>query len=148
MKLNSIKTIGRSDFVNMGPIQLRQPIPTKNIEQIDPFILLHHAKEDGKHTIDINNNHQTVLYLLKGNVTINGEVDLIQNKNQLIEFNQDGNQFSIQAKANSKLLFLSGAPLNEKVKTYGPYVMNTQSEIMEAMRDYQTGKMGFLPAQD
>jgi redox-sensitive bicupin YhaK (pirin superfamily) len=42
MKLNSVKTIGRSDFVNMGPIQLRQPIPTRVIEQIDPFILLHH----------------------------------------------------------------------------------------------------------
>lgn len=289
MKLNTIKTIGRSDFVNMGPIQLRQPIPTRELEQIDPFILLHHygpyqideknnpfdlgphphrgfepitfliqgeqlhrdslgnesivkagdvqwttagrgiihaesptkafvqkggtlegiqlwlnlpaskkmmqpnyqhvvhedfnivqsldknieirivagnldkiegkittqtsvnaylidAKEGGKHTITIENNHQTVLYLLSGSVTVNSEVDLIQDQNQMIEFNQDGNQFLIEAKSKSKLLFLSGVPLNEKVKTYGPYVMNTQSEIMEAIRDYQMGKMGFLPA--
>ena len=33
----------------------------------------------------------------------------------------------------------------EKVVQHGPYVMNTQTEVMEAMRDYQQGKMGFLP---
>ena len=42
--------------------------------------------------------------------------------------------------------FLSGTPFNEKVASWGPYVMNTQTEIMEALRDYQMGKMGFLPA--
>ena len=42
MKLNSIKTVGRSDFVNMGPIRLRQPLPTQKVDMIDPFILLHH----------------------------------------------------------------------------------------------------------
>ena len=42
MKLNTIKKIGRSDFVNMGPIRLRQPLPTQKIDMIDPFILLHH----------------------------------------------------------------------------------------------------------
>ena len=41
--------------------------------------------------------------------------------------------------------FFRVEPLNEPVATYGPYVMNTQTEIMEAMRDYQNGKMGFLP---
>jgi len=44
------------------------------------------------------------------------------------------------------LLFISGEPLNEPVATYGPFVMNNQTELMEAMRDYQMGKMGFLPA--
>jgi redox-sensitive bicupin YhaK (pirin superfamily) len=42
MNINTIKIIERSDFVNMGPIRLRQPLPTQKIEMIDPFILLHH----------------------------------------------------------------------------------------------------------
>ena len=48
------------------------------------------------------------------------------------------------AKKESNLLILSGVPIKEKVTQYGPYVMNTQTEIMEAMRDYQQGKMGIL----
>jgi redox-sensitive bicupin YhaK (pirin superfamily) len=39
---------------------------------------------------------------------------------------------------------LAGVPLNEPLETYGPFVMNTTTEIMEAIRDYQTGKMGVL----
>ena len=53
MKFNSVKQTGRSDFVMMGPVRLRQPIPTSQIEMIDPFILLHHY---GPYTIDIENN--------------------------------------------------------------------------------------------
>ena len=86
-----------------------------------------------------------MVYLLNGYVNINNTTNLKIDKNQIIQFNQDGDAFSIKGLENSKLLFLSGEPLNETVKTYGPYVMNTQTEIMEAMRDYQMGKMGFLP---
>lgn len=289
MKLNTIKRIGRSDFVNMGPIRLRQPLPTQEIEMVDPFILLHHygpydinekknpfdlgphphrgfepvtflvqgeqlhrdslgnesvvkagdvqwttagrgiihaegptkkfvkkggtiegiqlwlnlpadkkmiqanyqhakhedfrvvisedgkvetriitgeldstfgriatqtsvnafmidAKAGGVQTISFSNSHQGMLYLLKGKVNVNGTDVLELNEDQFLQFNQDGLGFSIEADENSLLLFLSGEPFNEPVSTYGPYVMNTQSEIMEAMRDYQTGKMGFLPA--
>lgn len=288
MKLNTINRLGRSDFVNMGPIQLRQPIPTQHIDIIDPFILLHHygpyeisernnpfdlgphphrgfepitflvegeqlhrdslgndsvvkagdvqwttagrgiihaeaptkefvqkggtlegiqlwlnlpaekkmmaanyqhiKNEDfrvvsskdnkvniqiiagelegvygriktqtpvnafmitveagGSYTIKVPNSHQSSVYLLKGDVLINDSETLKLNENQLIQFNQDGEGFSIKGKGRSKLLFISGEPLYEKVTTYGPYVMNTQTEIMEAMRDYQMGKMGFLP---
>ena len=51
---------------------------------------------------------------------------------------------NIKANDQSKLLFLSGTPFNEPVASWGPYVMNTQTEIMEALRDYQQGKMGYL----
>lgn len=288
MKLNSIKNVGRSDFINMGPIELRQPIPTKQIENIDPFILLHHygpysiseqnnpfdlgphphrgfepitfliqgeqlhrdslghesvvkagdvqwttagrgiihsegptkefvskgghlegiqlwlnlpsekkmipadyqhvknedfnvvisndrlvtiqivageldgvfgkiktqtpvnafminVESDGYYELEIPNSHSSLLYLLSGDVLINNNVELIQEQNQLIEMNQDGEGIRIKGNAKSKLLFLSGEPFNEKIASWGPYVMNTQTEIMEALRDYQQGKMGFLP---
>ncbi len=100
---------------------------------------------NGTHNITIPNNHQSLLYLLKGSVTINEDVSLVQDGNQLVQFNADGDGFSITGNAKSKLLFLSGTPFNEKITSWGPYVMNTQTEIMEALRDFQQGKMGFLP---
>ncbi len=289
MKLNSIKRVGRSDFVNMGPLRLRQPLPTQGIEMVDPFVLLHHygpyevnaksnpfdlgphphrgfepitflvqgerlhrdslgnetvisagdvqwttagrgivhsegvtkaflekggviegiqlwlnlpaekkmipadyqyvnseefnivkskdhkietkiiagelgnvygkfvtqtpvnafmldAKTGGTEFIAFPNSHQGMLYLLKGKVKVNGKTTLELDKNQLIQFHQDGEGFSVEAESDSLMLFLSGEPFNEPVATYGPYVMNTQTELLEAMRDYQMGKMGFLPA--
>jgi redox-sensitive bicupin YhaK (pirin superfamily) len=38
----------------------------------------------------------------------------------------------------------SGEPLNEPIVSHGPFVLNTQTQIMEAFRDYQLGKMGVL----
>jgi len=46
--------------------------------------------------------------------------------------------------ADTKVILLSGEPINEPLATYGPFVMNNQTEIMEAIRDYQMGKMGIL----
>ncbi|GEQ86209.1 hypothetical protein ULMS_17170 [Patiriisocius marinistellae] len=289
MKYNSIKKIGRSDFVNMGSIKLRQPIPTQDIELLDPFVLLHHygpypiselnnpfdlgphphrgfepvtfliqgeqlhrdslgnesvvkagdvqwttagrgiihaegptkdfikkggdlegiqlwlnlpakkkmipanyqhvtnddflivssedekvttqiiageldgtngriatqtpvnaymihAKKGGVFNLKISESHQSLLYLLKGKVTINDEINLSLNEDQLVWFEQDGEGCSIKAGKDSILLFLSGEPINEKIQSWGPYVMNNQTEIMEALRDYQQGKMGFLPS--
>jgi len=45
---------------------------------------------------------------------------------------------------DTRILFLSGEPLNEEVVSYGPFVMNTPTQILEAMCDYQMGKMGVL----
>ena len=42
MKLNSIKYKAKSDFVNMGPIRLRQPLPSNTVNMVDPFVLFHH----------------------------------------------------------------------------------------------------------
>ena len=48
----------------------------------------------------------------------------------------------------SKTLFLSALPIQEKVESYSPFVMNNQTEIMEAMRYYHMGKMGVLIERD
>ena len=42
------------------------------------------------------------------------------------------------------MILLSGSPINEELSTYGPFVMNTEDEIRQAILDYQSGKMGIL----
>ncbi|MEX6625916.1 pirin family protein [Tenacibaculum salmonis] len=102
------------------------------------------AKKEGIMDIDIPETHQSLVYLLDGEVLINNIATLKKGATQMVTFNNDGDFIKIDAKKESTLLVLSGEPIKEKVAQYGPYVMNTQTEIMEAMRDYQQGKMGFL----
>jgi hypothetical protein len=82
--------------------------------------------------------------LLEGEISVNGLEVLKKGENQMATFKQDGSTIQFQAKEKSTILILSGAPINETITQYGPYVMNTQTEILEAMRDYQEGKMGYL----
>lgn len=102
------------------------------------------ADIDGEIDIELPENHQSLIYLLDGEVLINNSDLLKKGEEQMVVFNTDGNLVSIKANEKSNLLVLSGEPIKEKVTQYGPYVMNTQTEILEAMRDFQQGKMGYL----
>jgi redox-sensitive bicupin YhaK (pirin superfamily) len=77
---------------------------------------------------------------------LNGEVKLNENFSYngetLIQFRNDGEGIALRASAESRILVLAGQPIEEPLSQWGPFVMNTQTEIMEAMRDYQMGKMG------
>ncbi|WP_420553099.1 pirin family protein [Tenacibaculum aiptasiae] len=102
------------------------------------------TQEKGEMNVSIPTSHKSLVYLLEGEVLINDEATLKKGATQMVTFHQDGDSIQIEAKKESTLLVLSGEPINEKVASWGPYVMNTQTEIMEALRDYQKGKMGYL----
>lgn len=87
---------------------------------------------------DTNN---TMVYVVWGEITINGTVAKTKD---LVVFQNDGSDFTIKANKNSELIVFSGEPLNEPIATYGPMVMNTQQEIIQALNDVQAGKMGHL----
>lgn len=102
------------------------------------------TKEKGEINISIPKDHQSLVYLLDGEVLVNNDAILKKGATQMVTFSQDGDSIQLEAHKESTVLVLSGMPINEKVAQYGPYVMNTQTEIMEAMRDFQQGKMGHL----
>ena len=66
----------------------------------------------------------------------------------MVLFAQDGDEVKIQnpagANATLEVLLIAGVPLNEPVARYGPFVMNTEGEIRQAIEDYQPGRMGAI----
>ena len=112
--------------------------------QTDVNVFSAKATEGGKMEIEISEKHQSLIYLLEGEILVNNSETLEKGKNQMITFNQDGSTVVFEAIKESVILILSGEPIKEKISHHGPFVMNTQTEILEAMRDFQDGKMGHL----
>jgi quercetin 2,3-dioxygenase len=99
-------------------------------------------KKGGKISIALPQDHHAFIYLLDGQITLDG-FGLIDALYTAVLKN-DGEGIALEALEDTRILLMSGKPLDEPVVSHGPFVMNTQTEILEAMRDYQMGKMGML----
>ncbi|UUM28375.1 pirin family protein [Acinetobacter colistiniresistens] len=96
------------------------------------------------HTFYISEGQTTLLVLLSGQVLLN-ETQSIEAPS-LVILSREEIDFSIQAEQDSKFLILTGQPLNEPIEGYGPFVMNSKAEIVEAVRDFNSGKFGSMHA--
>ncbi len=63
----------------------------------------------------------------------------------MIELSDAGDAVQIEAESDAVLLFGHAAPIGAPVVSYGPFVMNTREEIMQAIQDYQAGKFNAIP---
>ena len=96
-------------------------------------------KENGTFHIDIPDGHETLFYVVNGEIEVNGND---ARTHDLVRFNHEAGSVKVQAKSASRLIVGYGKPFNETIVAQGPFVMNTEQEIMEAYRDYQQGKLG------
>lgn len=87
----------------------------------------------------IPSNENIFFYIVRGKVSILGEQIPFRN---LVEFNNDGELLKFEATEDAVVILGHAIPFNEPMVAQGPFVMNTQQEIMEAYRDYQLGKFG------
>lgn len=85
--------------------------------------------------------HTALIVVQNGTVRINGNpIQAVE----LAELDRAGSKVHIVAESPARLLVLTGEPIEEPVVGQGPFVMNTQDEIRQAIRDYQDGRMGRL----
>ncbi len=120
-----------------GPIIPQSPINMFTIK----------IKAGATYFIPFEKTHQAFIYVLNGLVNLGETSDAsksLVNANYMAILDQDGEGININALEDSLILMGTGEPLNEPVASHGPFVMNNQTEIMEAFRDYQMGKMGVL----
>jgi redox-sensitive bicupin YhaK (pirin superfamily) len=96
----------------------------------------------GSATLALPAGHTAAAVPMHGAVTANGSA--VAGPSQLLLFERDGGAFTLAAEAATAVLVLGGAPLNERVVGYGPFVMNSEREIADAIRDFQGGRFGQL----
>ncbi len=82
----------------------------------------------------------TALVVLEGSVTVNGSAQA--GEAQLVVLSQEGEKLHLEASSDTKVLMMAGEPLNEPIVGYGPFVMNSKTEIAEAIRDFNSGRFG------
>ncbi len=82
--------------------------------------------------------HTTAIFVLHGAVGV-GDVHTIRPA-ELAVLQREGNELVLEARQDSTLLLLNGAPLNEPVVGHGPFVMNSWEEIDQAISDYNNGR--------
>ncbi|HEY0722484.1 MAG TPA: pirin family protein [Pyrinomonadaceae bacterium] len=116
------------------------------IETRTPIIYLHYSiKPGGVVTQKVPGDFNTFAYVVDGRGLFGAERER-GDDGQMVLFAQDGDEVRIEnpadATATLDVLLIGGVPLNEPVARYGPFVMNTREEIMQAIEDYQNGKMG------
>jgi len=116
---------------------------TGNASTFTP-IELYNARinKGGKASFNFASNFNTGFMIVEGSVKING-TELAQ-VDSFIHFKKEGEEVSLEALENSVILILSGQPIDEPIFQYGPFLMNTEAEIDQAISDYNQGKFGYL----
>lgn len=129
------------------------------IETRTPIIYLHFTLQPGATLVQpVPPEYNAFAYVLEGSGLFGSEQKL-GGDGQMVIFAQDGETVSVvndpsqgaiahptQAESPLEFLLIAGVPLNEPVARYGPFVMNTEAEILEAIEDYRNGRMGRIHA--
>ncbi len=115
-----------------GPASTFTPIEMYNIR----------VKKSHTLTLSLPANFNTGLLVVEGSVMINGTDK--GPADHFVLFRNEGEEIRIQAEEDSVLLVLSGAPIDEPLFAYGPFLMNTKEEVEQAYHDYNRGQFGYI----
>jgi quercetin 2,3-dioxygenase len=101
-------------------------------------------QQAGASEFDLPQGHNSLVFALEGELRVGADERPVQAGELAVLERTGPGRVRLQAVAGARALVLSGEPIDEPVVAYGPFVMNTQQEIVQAIRDYQSGKMGHL----
>jgi redox-sensitive bicupin YhaK (pirin superfamily) len=117
-----------------GPAKTHTPITTLDLR----------FQKDGTSEVELPPGWTTLVFSLEGDVTAGPGREPIASRHFGVFDRRDDGAVQLHASKGARILVLAGQPLDEPVVAYGPFVMNSQEEIGQAFRDYQSGRMGHL----
>jgi len=116
-----------------GPASTFTPVELFNVE----------LKNGKTALIEIPEDHMAAIMVMSGKIVVNGSLARVS---EFVTLDKKGGALCVDAHEDTNLLILGGEPLGEPVAGYGPFVMNSQEELQQAVLDFNAGKMGRLTA--
>lgn len=98
---------------------------------------------DADVALELPRGHTAMLVVLAGHVSVG---DMQAGEAEMVLFDREGSDITIHADGDTKLLVLTGEPIDEPIVGYGPFVMNTEDEIWQAIDDFNRGRFGRMDA--
>ena len=117
---------------NKGPASTFSPVQMYNVR----------LKKGAKTQLTFPETDTTAMLMVEGDAIVNSDTQAPED--HFVMFSNDGDTFTIEALNDTVILVLSGKPINEPIAAHGPFVMNTEAELIEAFQDFNTGKFGYL----
>ena len=137
-----VTTLGQAGYVRVVAGELSGVEgPAKTFSPVGVFDL--HVNAGRETELCLCSGQNAALVLLKGSVMVNGTTEL-SGEAVMALLESHGSMVTVNAKQDSTILVISGEPINEPVASHGPFVMNTREELLQAVQDYHSGKMGHL----
>jgi len=93
---------------------------------------------DADLTLDLPEGHTAMLVVLGGQVTVNGLAGV--GEAEMLLLSRDGDAIRVRADSDALILVLAGEPIDEPIAGYGPFVMNNEAEIRQAIDDFNSGR--------
>jgi len=115
-----------------GPAYTFTPIEMYNIR----------IKKGATLTLNLPENFNTGILVIEGKAKVNNSGEALTD--HFVLFKNDGETITLEALEDSILLVLSGEPIHEPIAPYGPFLMNTREELIQAYDDFNSGKFGQL----
>ena len=127
-----LRVIAGSFHGHRGPARTVTPVELYDLQ----------LKAGTSASLRLSEGHNASLLVLQGRASVNGSQ--AAGEAELIVCTRNGSQVEVVAHEDSRILVMAGEPIDEPIARYGPFVMNTKAELVEAVNDYQAGKMGHL----
>lgn len=129
----SVRVIAGDYLGHAGPARTHSPMRVWDVR----------LTAGGVAEIDLPAGWNGALAVLHGRVQINHET--AAHDAQLVQLDRSGGPLHLEAETQTTLLLLAGEPLDEPIVGYGPFVMNSEAEIAEAIADFNSGRFGHMP---
>lgn len=127
-----VRVIAGDFYGSQGPAQTFTPIDVWDVR----------LNQGGMTELSVADGRTFALVVLRGTVLVNGQT--VAREAQMVMLDRSGTYVTLEANSDAVLLVLSGEPIDEPIVGYGPFVMNTEAEIQQAIQDFNSGRFGQL----